>query len=168
MAQDPEAANDNGSNLTKTSKTKLNDGTEIPILGFGTFIPARTRKHLQNSGNDNADNKDNEEDTLIVDAIACALKNGYIHIDSAQVYDTERLLMEGIEKGGKKRENIFITSKLSSRCRDPNEARKNIEKSCEQLGGYIDLFLMHSPMTNNKGKDVLECYQVMMDLAKQG
>ena len=147
------------------SKVKLNDGIEIPWIGLGTYIDPRAAAHIK-GGLKGVD--DSAEDELIIDSIACALKNGYTHIDSAQVYDTERLLMSGIAKGGKKREDIFITTKLSTTIRDPIEARKSLEESCRQLGGYIDLCLMHSPVTKNKGKDVKECYQVMMDLKKQG
>ena len=165
MAQEPEAkASDNDFNIGTT--VKLNDGTSIPVVGLGTYIIQRTRKHYQNGFGKPVD--DENEDKLIVDAVECALKNGYIHIDSAQAYDTERLLMEGIKKAGKKREDVYITSKLTSSIRDSIEAKKVIEKSIEHLGGYIDLFLMHSPNTNNQGKDVLECYKVMAEFQKQG
>ena len=147
------------------SKVKLSDGVEIPRVGLGTYIIQRTSKHFKG---ETKPGDDAEEDKLIVDAVAHAVKHGYIHIDSAQAYDTERLLMEGIKNGGKERKDIFITSKLISTCRDPDEARKKIEHSVKELGGWIDLFLMHAPITNNDGKDVMETYQVMMDFQKQG
>ena len=164
MAQAP-ANEAKQADLTIDSKVKLNDGVEIPLIGLGTYVIQRTRKHFQGGLKPV---EDAEEDKLIVDAVAHALKNGYTHIDSAQAYDTERLLMEGIKKGGKDRKDIFITSKLVSTCRDANEARKRIEDSVKELGGWIDLFLMHAPTTNNNGKDVMETYQVMMDFQKQG
>ena len=164
MAQAP-AKEEKQGDLAIDSKVKLNDGVEIPRIGLGTYVIQRTGKHVQGGLKPV---EDAEEDKLITDAVAHAVKHGYIHIDSAQAYDTERLLMEGIKNGGKERKDIFITSKLVSSCRDADEARKKIEQSVKELGGWIDLFLMHSPMTKNGGTDVMETYKVMMDFQKQG
>ena len=165
MAQAPANEEAKQGDLTIKSKVKLNDGVEIPRIGLGTFVVQRTVKHMK-GGMKPVDDAD--EDKLITDAVAHAVKNGYIHIDSAQSYDTERLLMEGIKKGGKERKDIFITSKLAANCRNVEDARKKIEESVKELGGWIDLFLMHAPITNNNGKDVMDTYQVMMDFQKQG
>jgi len=114
-----------------------------------------------------------KEDQLLYDAVKYSLEIGYRHIDSAQAYDTERILKNAIDDSGVKREDIFITSKLVSGVRDPQEAAKSIDKSLKLLGTeYIDLFLMHSPTTFKKGadagKDVIECYKVFVEYQKQG
>ena len=70
---------------------KLNNGVEIPILGFGVFqIPAE------------------ETEQAVIDAI----KAGYRHIDTAQAYMNEAEVGSGIKNSGVAREELFITTKI--------------------------------------------------------
>jgi len=103
---------------------KLNNGAEMPIMGFGCY--------------------------LIDDAnsFVTALKNGYRHFDIASFYDNEELLGEGLAKGmqecGLKREDLFIVTKMWHTEYDDPEAA--VRRSLKKLQmDYIDIYLIHWP-----------------------
>ncbi|UZR96833.1 aldo/keto reductase [Chondrinema litorale] len=106
-------------------KYKLNNGVEIPKLGYGTWMI---------------------EDAASVDAVKDAIKIGYRHIDTAQAYQNERGVGKGIKESGVNREEIFVTTKLAAEAKSYEEAKKAINGSLEKLGlDYIDLMIIHSP-----------------------
>ena len=80
----------------------LNDGAEIPQLGFGVFqIPP--------------------PDTA--EAVRNALDVGYRHIDTAEMYRNEAGVGEAVRASGLSRDEVFMTSKLSIACHHPDDAR---------------------------------------------
>jgi diketogulonate reductase-like aldo/keto reductase len=102
----------------------LADGTSIPLLGLGVWqVP-------------------NDEEC--VDAVVAALEAGYRHIDTAQAYENEESVGEGIRRSGVPRGEVYITTKFFPRQgRDP---AAEIERSLERLGvEYVDLYLVHWP-----------------------
>jgi len=105
----------------------LNNGIEMPILGFGVFqIP--------------------EEDTE--QAVVDALSVGYRHLDTAASYMNEEAVGRAIERGGVPRDELFVTTKLWIQ-KHPAEdnTRRALERSLSQLGlDYIDLYLIHQPL----------------------
>lgn len=104
----------------------LNNGVEIPQLGFGTFQipPAETK-----------------------DATLLALKAGYRHIDTAELYRNELEVGEAVRESGLKREDVFVTSKLSNAFHDPDAAMTAFDNTLKTLDlDYLDLFLIHWPM----------------------
>lgn len=107
------------------SKIKLNNGTQMPLLGFGTWqIP---------------------DGKTTYDAVLFALKSGYRHIDTAKFYGNEETVGKAIRDSGIPREEIFVTTKLWPT--DAINAEKAFEKSFNKLDiGYIDLYLMHWPV----------------------
>ena len=106
--------------------TKLNNGNDMPVLGFGTW---------QTPSGDIAFN-----------AVKKALEVGYRHIDTAAIYDNEKSVGEGIKASGVKREDIFLTTKLWNDAHDYELAKKAIDESLEKLGtDYVDLYLIHWP-----------------------
>ncbi len=115
----------------------LNDGTRIPMLGFGTFkIP-----------NDGSTYK----------AVREALDLGYRHIDTACAYFNEKEVGEAIKDSGINREEIFLTSKMWLQDYAYEDAKKAIDTSLRKLNvDYIDLYLLHQPY----GK-VLEAWQAL-------
>lgn len=132
----------------------LSNGVEIPKLGLGTwFIP----------------------DDTVADAVREAVKTGYRHIDTAQAYENERGVGEGIRTSGVKREELFVATKLAAEAKTYDEAAAAIEGSLEKLGlDYIDLMLIHSPQPWNdfRGGDYSEgnreAWRALEDAYKAG
>jgi len=103
----------------------LSNGVEIPKLGLGTWFIS---------------------DTDVVQAVEDAAKIGYRHIDTAQAYQNERGVGEGIRACGVKREDMFVTTKLAAEVKSYKEAVASIDNSLKTLGlDYIDLMIIHSP-----------------------
>ena len=125
---------------------KLNNGVEIPYLGFGTLR-----------------SKDNEE---TVNAVRWAIEAGYRHIDTAAGYGNEQSVGQGIRASGIDRKKMFVTTKLK-----PDEdmlqgaQMKAFEKSLNLLRlDYIDLYLIHWPVA---GK-TLEAWKGLEEIYKTG
>ncbi|MGW0037635.1 aldo/keto reductase [Gordonia sp. NPDC003376] len=104
----------------------LNNGVEIPQLGFGVF-------------------QITPEDT--VGATLTALEIGYRHIDTAQMYGNEQQVGEALAKSGISRDEVFITTKLNNSFHDYDAALAETDRSLERLGvDAVDLYLIHWPM----------------------
>jgi diketogulonate reductase-like aldo/keto reductase len=102
---------------------RLNNGLEIPKIGFGT------------SGLRSA-----------TSAILHALQSGYRHIDTADIYGTHGNVAEAIRKSGVPREEIFITTKLWSHSVSSKRVEPAVDRFLKELGtNYIDLLLIHWP-----------------------
>ena len=104
----------------------LNDGNEIPAVGFGVFlIPA---------------------DGSTYEAVKTALKMGYRHIDTAAAYFNEEEVGRAVRDSGIPRDEIFVTSKLWLQDYGFEAAVKGIDASLRKLGcDFIDLYLLHQP-----------------------
>src|SRR5215211_5989548 len=106
-------------------KYTLSNGVEIPKLGLGTWFIS---------------------DTDVVQAVKDAAKIGYRHIDTAQAYQNERGVGDGIRACGVKREEIFVTTKLAAEVKSYKETVASIDNSLKTLGlDYIDMMIIHSP-----------------------
>ncbi|MEI7846698.1 MAG: aldo/keto reductase [Chloroflexota bacterium] len=123
---------------------KLNNGVEIPILGFGVFQIADPA----------------ECERSVVDAIQA----GYSHIDTAASYQNEEAVGRGIQHSGVTRENLFITTKLWIQSQGYDGTRKAFERSLKRLNvDYIDLYLIHQPYGDVYGE-----WRAMEELYQQG
>ena len=104
----------------------LNNGVEIPQLGFGVF-------------------QIKPEDT--VRATTSALEIGYRHIDTAQMYGNEREVGLAVRESGIPREQVFVTSKLNNNQLERDDILRSFDASLSALGfEYLDLFLIHWPL----------------------
>lgn len=122
----------------------LNNGVQIPLVGFGTF------------------KVENGQET--VEAVKNALKSGYRHIDAAAIYNNEDSVGQGIKESGIDREEIFITSKVWNSDQGFDNTLKAFETTLEKLGmNYLDLYLIHWPQSLNK-----ETWKALEKLYKDG
>lgn len=108
-----------------TEEYTLSNGVEIPKIGFGTWLV---------------------DDDKVVEPVKNAIEMGYRHIDTAQAYENERGVGQGIRDSGIAREDIFVTTKLAAEIKSYDEAVKAINESLEKAGlDYFDLMIIHSP-----------------------
>jgi 2,5-diketo-D-gluconate reductase A len=122
----------------------LNNGAEIPILGFGFFQIADPV----------------ECERSVVDAI----KGGYNHIDTAASYQNEEAVGRGIKQSGVAREKLFITTKLWIQSTGYKATLKAFERSLKRLQlNYVDLYLIHQPFGDVYGE-----WRAMEELYQQG
>ena len=104
---------------------KLHNGQYSPTLAYGTWLIP----------NDKAAN-----------CVKMALEAGYRHIDTAQAYQNEEGVGQGIKESGLKREEIYITTKVQAEIKTYKEAKASIDESLRKLGvDYVDLILIHCP-----------------------
>ena len=107
-------------------EVKLNNGVIMPQPGFGTFLTP--------------------DGETAVNAVRCAIEQGYHHIDTAAVYGNEVSVGEGIRQGGVPREELFITSKVWNTERGYETTLRAFDKTIKDLGvDYLDLYLIHWP-----------------------
>jgi diketogulonate reductase-like aldo/keto reductase len=122
----------------------LNNGVEMPILGFGVF-----------QVNDLA-----ECERSVVDAI----QTGYRLIDTAQSYGNEEAVGKAIKRSGVPREELFITTKLWKQSNGYEGTKKAFENSLKRLQlSYLDLYLIHQPVGDVYGE-----WRAMQDLYNEG
>ena len=136
---------------------QLNNGLEIPIIGSGTNTYGKE---------DNQYTGALRGDTQEID---WAIASGYRHFDSAQLYNNEEVLGEGIKKSSIPREDFFITTKLNTRegFGGIDWVHTEIEKSLEKLQTeYVDLFLIHFPWDNKD--EILEAWTILEDYYSRG
>lgn len=124
-------------------KLTLNNGIEIPILGFGVYQIPRE-----------------ETEQAVIDAI----KVGYRHIDTAQSYMNEAEVGQGIKNSGFPREELFITTKIWVENASYNGVMESFQGSLNRLGlEYVDLLLIHQPYN-----DVYGAWRAMEELHNAG
>lgn len=85
------------------------------------------------------------------DSVTSALKLGYCHIDTAQMYDNETEVGEAVRQSGVSREEIFLTTKVWWEHLKHDELIASLEESCRKLGvDQVDLALIHWPSPNDE------------------
>jgi len=124
----------------------LNDGTELPAVGFGT------------TGLQGADG---------LEAILTAADNGYRLLDTAVNYGNEMTVGEAIRRSGVPRQEFRVTSKLPGRHHAYDDAIVSTHESLGRLGlEHIDLHLIHWP--NPKRDEYSEAWRALVDLQRDG
>ncbi|OMQ16171.1 oxidoreductase [Modestobacter sp. VKM Ac-2676] len=125
----------------------LNNGVEIPQLGFGVF-------------------QIKPEDT--VEATRTALEVGYRHIDTAEMYGNEAEVGEAVRQSGVPREEVFVTSKLNNGFHARDAALKAFDGTMDALKfDYLDLFLVHWPLPGID-VDYVETWKAMEEIYRSG
>lgn len=126
---------------------RLNNGVEIPQLGFGVYqVPP--------------------EDTA--DAVATALEIGYRHIDTAEMYGNEKGVGEAVARSGLDRGEVFVTSKLNNGFHRRDDALRAFDQSLGDLGfDHLDLFLVHWPLPGID-VDYIETWKAMEEIYASG
>lgn len=125
-------------------KVLLNNGVEMPILGFGVF-------QIQD---------EQECEQVVYDAITA----GYRLIDTAASYLNEKAVGRAIQRSGVPREELFITTKLWVQDTGYENTKKAFANSLERLQlDYLDLYLIHQPYG-----DVHGSWRAMEELYREG
>ena len=121
----------------------LNNGVEMPVLGFGVY---------------------QVEETVCEQCVCDAIAAGYRSIDTAAAYGNEEAVGRAVRRSGVPREELFITTKLWISDAGYEPARKAFEESMSKLGlDYLDLYLIHQPYG-----DVYGSWRAMEELYEQG
>ncbi|WP_312494366.1 aldo/keto reductase [Anaerosporobacter sp.] len=123
---------------------KLNNGVEMPVLGFGVFQVA--------------------DPAVCEQAVLDAIEVGYRSIDTAQAYGNEAAVGNAIKKSGVPREELFITTKVWISNAGYEKAKASILESLKALQlDYIDLMLIHQPFNDYYGT-----YRAMEEFYMEG
>ena len=125
-------------------KVKLNNGIEMPILGFGVYQI--------------------EDQVLCEQCVYDAIEAGYRSIDTAAAYGNEEAVGRAIKRSGVPREDLFITTKLWISDAGYDKEKKAFEASMKRLQlDYLDLYLIHQPFNDYYG-----AWRAMEELYKEG
>ena len=121
----------------------LNNGVEMPLAGLGTW-DLRGRE--------------------CTETVSTAIGMGYRLIDTAQMYENEHEVGEGIKKSGIPRDRIFLTTKIYRKSNSREKAEEAIDASLEALQvSYVDLLLLHEPYPEGP-----EMYAALEDALREG
>jgi 2,5-diketo-D-gluconate reductase A len=121
----------------------LNNGVEMPLLGFGVYqIPAEATEQ----------------------AVSDALDAGYRLLDTAEAYQNEEAVGRAIAASGIPREELFVTTKLFIHTPGEDKAKRAFEPSLKRLRlDYVDLYLIHQPLG-----DYYSFWRAMQELNREG
>ncbi|KIR03981.1 oxidoreductase of aldo/keto reductase family, subgroup 1 [Lachnospiraceae bacterium TWA4] len=121
----------------------LNNGIQMPVIGFGTW-----------------DVRGAEGEKILLDA----LDVGYRLVDTAKMYDNEKIVGNAICRCGINRNELFITTKLHTPYASYKKAKAGIEESLNNLqSDWIDLMLVHEPYEQG-----IEMYEAMTEAYREG
>jgi len=134
--------------MTQVPSITLNDGNAIPQLGFGVF---------------------QIEPDETAGAVKSALDIGYRHIDTAEMYQNEQGVGQGVRDSGIDRAEVFVTSKLNNGFHKPDDARRAFDATLKALEfDHVDLFLIHWPLPTLYDGDYAATWKVLEEFKKDG
>lgn len=139
--------------MALTDTYKLNNGVEIPVVGFGTW--------------------QTPDGEVARESVKTALEVGYRHIDTAAAYGNEVSVGQGIKESGVNRHDIFLTTKLWNDSHGYEATKKAIDLSLQRLDtDYLDLYLIHWPnpvaVREHWAELNAESWQAMEEAVKAG
>lgn len=125
-------------------KVKLNNGVEMPILGFGVFQVPNLEECER--------------------SVSEALEVGYRLLDTAAAYENEEAVGKAIRKSGVVRGELFVTTKLWVQDAGDESTKRAFQRSLDRLRlDYLDLYLIHQPYG-----DVYGAWRAMEELYREG
>ena len=134
-----------------STRIPLSSGGSIPLLGFGTYLMTSEQCEV---------------------AVLKALQLGYRHIDTAEFYDNHVGIAKAIAASGVKREDIFITDKVSPDgffgmpCKTYDGVMNSLKTRLDLLQiEYVDLYLIHHPFAKDER---INQWRALVDAQKQG
>jgi 2,5-diketo-D-gluconate reductase A len=132
--------------VTAVPTVLLNNGVEIPQLGFGVFkVPPEQTE----------------------DVTRTALEIGYRHVDTAQMYGNEAGVGRAVRAAGLARDEVFVTSKLDNPNHARDDALRSFDGTLAELGfDHVDLFLIHWPLP--EVGDFVETWHAMEEIYRSG
>ena len=134
--------------MSNVPSIELNDGNRIPQLGFGVF-------------------QIKPDETAA--AVKTALDIGYRHIDTAEMYQNEKGVGQGIREADVDRADVFVTSKLNNGFHEPDDARRAFDQTLAALGfDYVDLFLIHWPLPTLYDGDYVSTWRALEEFKADG
>ena len=157
----------------KLSTIKLNNGVEIPAIGIGPGIIGEVYKPTLPSNSFLSKVQHKLTDRIkyhlarrdYVKSLAHALTLGYRLIDYSFAYGDGSEILDAIKLVGLKREDVFLTSRVSNNQQYNGTVREDFLRSLEKIGlDYIDMFMFHWPVTDH----FVDTYKQMERLYKEG
>ena len=142
----------------KLSSIKLNNGVEIPCIGIGPGIIGEVFKPTLHSNTFLAKVERKLTSRIkyqiarrsYIKSLAHALTLGYRLIDYSFAYGDGSEILEAIKMAGLKREDVFLTSRVSNNQQYNGTVREDFLRSLEKIGlDYIDMFMFHWPVTDH-------------------
>ena len=132
--------------MTAVPTIQLNNGVEIPQLGFGVFkVPPEQTEGVTGT----------------------ALEVGYRHVDTAQMYGNEAGVGRAVRAAGLARDEVFVTSKLDNPNHARDDALRSFDGTLAELGfDHVDLFLIHWPLP--EVGDFVETWHAMEEIYRSG
>ena len=132
--------------MTAVPTVLLNNGVEIPQLGFGVFkVPPEQTE----------------------DVTRTALEVGYRHVDTAQMYGNEAGVGRAVRAASLARDEVFVTSKLNNPNHAHDDALRSFDGTLAELGfDHVDLFLIHWPLP--EVGDFVETWHAMEEIYRSG
>ena len=131
--------------LSLSDTVSLNNGVKMPTLRLGTYQASQGTQAEQ--------------------AVLDAFELGYLHIDTAKIYENEESVGRAVRVSGMPRENVFITSKVWNDDQRSGNVARALDESLSRLGmDHVDLYLIHWPVPGQ----FVRSWRVLEDLRRQG
>ena len=126
--------------------TTFRDGSSLPLIGLGTYALQGTRG---------------------AQAVANALQTGYRLLDTAQQYNNESSVGEGIRWSGVPRDEVLVTTKIAGGNQGRDATRSSVDDSRRRLGlEVLDIVLIHWP--NPSRGLAVETWETLLELKQEG
>ena len=156
----------------------LSDGKTIPVLGYGLGTANWRGSRLKQQENTSTLEKvkssisnvlSSSLDQSLVDTVKLAISLGYTHLDGAEGYANEPELGAAIKASAKKREDLFVTTKVVDSLQAGKTVPQALDQSLSSLGlDYVDLYLIHAPNFAKSDAELQAAWRGMEEVHRAG